>query len=262
MIRSSVQLNFPLSQSEAFLPRFKDYQFPYTTTAPQTTFTDWLYSTAAPQDTFQGYEFFSATPQTPQPARQLPIHDLPDSDLENELQLQPTSSPSPPRNEQMDMFPPEKVGDFKHVIYNHLVENYNNASPDVVPFVEPVTINYEGQIRDGFRFNECQNPDKILPELYAQHIRRARLDLEDQNSVFIQDLYKFYLRACLELLGKYFEKIDKYTFLYDDGTPLFIPGAPLKDAEARIKSMRTRARKRGRAMNEDKKAGRRKTSFN
>lgn len=89
-----------------------------------------------------------------------------------------------------------------------------------------------------------EHPDKKLPELYAYHIRKARLDLEDQSSIFIQDLYKFYLRACLELLGKYFQKIDKYTFLYDDDTPLFVPGTSLKQAEERMRKMRTRARKR------------------
>lgn len=30
---------------------------------------------------------------------------------------------------------------------------------------------------------------------------QAPLHMEDQNSIFIKDLYKFYLRACVELLG-------------------------------------------------------------
>jgi len=76
--------------------------------------------------------------------------------------------------------------------------------------------------------------------------------LENQESIFIQDLYKFYLRAVLELLAKYFEKCDKYTFL-DDDAPLFVPGTSLKEAEARMKTMRTRARKRKNANRESKK---------
>jgi len=71
------------------------------------------------------------------------------------------------------------------------------------------------------------------------------LDLEDQCSVLIQDLYKFYLRSCLELLSKYFEKVDKYTFLYDeDEAPLFIPNGYFRDADIRINNMETRTRKK------------------
>jgi len=151
---------------------------------------------------------------------------------------------------KMDKFPMDKVSDFKHVIYNLLVDHFND--PSSTPYVEPVTIVLDGEVRTGFRFPDAYNPDKKLPELYAQHIRRARLDLENQDSIFIQDLYKFYLRACLELLAKYFEKCDKYTFL-DDGVPLFIAGTSVKDAEMRMKTMRTRARKRKSALREAKK---------
>lgn len=138
-------------------------------------------------------------------------------------------------------FPPESLQDFKHVLYNLLVDQYNNPSSS--SFVQPCSFEDDGVVRHGFRFNSRQNPEKKLPELYAQHIRKARLDCEDQNSVFIQDLYKYYLRACVELLSKYFEKRDKYTYLYDD-IPLFVPGETLEQAEERIKTMKTRARKK------------------
>jgi hypothetical protein len=153
----------------------------------------------------------------------------------------------------MEKFPLDKVSDFKHVIYNLLVDHHNN--PELVPFIEPVQLVLDGDVRTGFRFPELYNPEKRLPELYAQHIRRARLDLENQDSIFIQDLYKFYLRAVLELLAKYFEKCDKYTFL-DDDAPLFVPGTSIKEAEARMKTMRTRARKRKSASRDAKKKSR------
>jgi len=140
-------------------------------------------------------------------------------------------------------FPPESLQDFKHVLYNLLVEHHNNPSSST--FLQPCTLEEGRVIRHGFRFNSRQNPEKKLPELYAQHIRKARLDCEDQSSVFIQDLYKYYLRACVELLSKYFEKRDKYTYLYDD-IPLFVPGETLEQAEDRIKTMKTRARKKRR----------------
>jgi len=148
----------------------------------------------------------------------------------------------------MKGFPAEKTENFKHVIYNLLVESYNSNSASHC-LVLPCTLNVSGMDRHGFKFNESLDPDKKLPELYALHIRHARLDLQDQDSVFIQDLYKFYLRYALELLGKYFEKApgnsgNKYTFLYDCDNPLFIAGEPLRVAEKRIRDMKTRARKR------------------
>jgi len=142
-------------------------------------------------------------------------------------------------------FPQDSLQDFKHVLYNLLVEQHNN--PSASTFLQPCSMEEEGVIRHGFRFNSRQNPEKKLPELYAQHIRKARLDCEDQSSVFIQDLYKYYLRACVELLSKYFEKRDKYTYLYDD-IPLFVPGETLDQAEERIKTMKTRARKKRRIL--------------
>jgi len=183
--------------------------------------------------------------------------ELSDSDAEKDFLIPAGSRTSTPvhmekeSRPKMEKFPLDKVSDFKHVIYNLLVDHFND--PASTPFVEPVTIVLDGEVRTGFRFPDPCNPDKKLPELYAQHIRRARLDLENQDSIFIQDLYKFYLRACLELLAKYFEKCDKYTFL-DDGVPLFVAGTSLKEAETRMKTMRTRARKRKSAARDAKKS--------
>jgi len=146
-----------------------------------------------------------------------------------------------PQRQLMQSFPPEKVNDFKHVIYNLLVENHNN--PHKSNFIQPCTIEENNVVRTGFCFNENENPEKKLPELYAQHIRKARLEQEDISSVFVHDLYKFYLRASVELLSKYFEKRDKYTYLYED-TPLFVPNGTLEQAEERIRNMKTRARKK------------------
>jgi len=146
-----------------------------------------------------------------------------------------------PGRQYMQAFPLEKVNDFKHVIYNLLVENHNN--PHKSNFVQPCTIEENSVVRNGFCFNESENPEKKLPELYAQHIRKARLDQEDISSVFVHDLYKFYLRASVELLSKYFEKRDKYTYLYED-VPLFMPNGTLEQAEERIRNMKTRARKK------------------
>jgi len=147
----------------------------------------------------------------------------------------------PPRKNHMEWFPAEKVNDFKHLLYNLLADNYNN--PEVNTLVQPFTVVEAGETRTGFRFNPLDNPERKLPELYAQHIKKARLDLEDQKSVFIQDIYKFYMRACVELMSKYFHKRDKYTYLYDD-VMLFQPGGTLEQAEKRLSAMKSRSRKR------------------
>jgi len=166
----------------------------------------------------------------------LSSHALAPSEKEDILAIPPS-----PNRKPMEPFPPEKVSDFKHVIYNLLVENYNN--PTKATFCQPCTFVEGGMKRVGFFFNPKENPEKKLPELYSLHIRKARLDIQDQNSVLIQDLYKFYLRAAVELLGKYFLKRGKYTYLYDD-IPLFQPGSSLKATEERLRAMKTRARKR------------------
>jgi len=154
------------------------------------------------------------------------------------------------RRDSMKPFAPEKVENFKHVIYNLLVDSYNSKNPEQC-LVSSCTISIDGVERTGFQFNEKLDPEKKLPELYAFHIRHSRLDLENQDSIFIQDLYKFYLRYALELLGKYFEKapisIGKWVFLCQSESPLFVPGSSLREAEERIKKMKTRARKREKA---------------
>jgi len=139
----------------------------------------------------------------------------------------------------MKRFPEEKVSDFKHVIYNELVENHNNGAQ----FVRPCRVVTEGGVKFGFQFNEKEDPDSKLPELYCGHIKKAKLQNEVQNPIFMRDLYKYYLRSCVELLGKYFEKVDKYTYMYDDEWPLFVSNEPLDEAQRRLRTMKTRARR-------------------
>jgi len=137
----------------------------------------------------------------------------------------------------MERFPLEGVNNFKHVIYNLLVDYHNTHSSKSL--VKPCQLkDREGELREGFCFNESECPEKKIAELYAKYIRKTNIEIEDQSSVIIQDIYKFYLRACTELLSKYFQKVDKYTYLYDD-SPLFKPGGSLFEAEIRIKNMKS-----------------------
>lgn len=93
-------------------------------------------------------------------------------------------------NHKHPLFPARTLQDFKHVLYNLMAEAHNN--PDGSTLLLPYSEVKNGVLRHGFRFNPDFHPEKKMAELYALYIRKCRLDLEDQNSVFIQDLYKFY----------------------------------------------------------------------
>jgi hypothetical protein len=86
----------------------------------------------------------------------------------------------------------------------------------------------------------------LLSELYALYMRKGDLSAEDKSSVFTQDLYRYYLRSGVEVLSKYFEKVDKYKYMYFD-VPLFVPGETLVRAEERINSISSRERQRFKA---------------
>jgi len=178
------------------------------------------------------------------------IHQLPSPFVENRSDVPiPPSSSVPSSRALMRKFSQEGIIDFKHLIYNLLVDNFND--PENYTFAQPITMELpNGVTRRGFKFNILENPEKRLPELYAKHIRKADLQKENHSSPFIQDLYKYYLRACVELLSKYFIKHDRHTFLYDD-VPLFIAGGSLEEAEYRMSKMGTiqRRQKKRNSMN-------------
>jgi len=145
----------------------------------------------------------------------------------------------------MEKIPLHQVTHWKHVIYNELVDNHNN--PDTNHFCTPYQnrfLNQRGELEDrkGFRFDVSQAPQRRLAELWAQHEKSKKLEDTMLPQIFKEDLYKFYLRACLDLLAKYFIKQDKFTFVYDD-VPLFVPNGSLDDALARIKTISARSRK-------------------
>jgi len=139
----------------------------------------------------------------------------------------------------MPMFSAESVTDFKKVVYNLLVEHHNGDSNFVYPI--QVTLK-DGEIKDGFTFNGDEDPEKFLPELYSKHVRKFDLTSEDYTKISIKDLYKYYKRSCMELLSKYFIKLDDSTFIYES-TALFVVGSTLRDAELRIARLGTIQRK-------------------
>jgi hypothetical protein len=88
-----------------------------------------------------------------------------------------------------------------------------------------------------------QQPARRLAELWALHEKDKDLSASELSPTFKEDLYKYYLRAALDLLAKYFVKHEKFAFLYD-GTPLFVPNGTAQDAISRIKTISARNRKR------------------
>jgi len=159
-----------------------------------------------------------------------------------------------PPKKGMATFATENITDFKKVIYNKLVQNHNGESNLVYPI--QVTLR-NGEIKDGFMFNDSQDPDKFLPELYSKHVRKCDLKMEDYSKICIKDLYKYYKRSCVELLSKYFIKFDENTFLYES-LPLYIPGSSLRDAEIRIGKLGTIQRKNRKSLISDASSPRQK----
>jgi len=104
--------------------------------------------------------------------------------------------------------------------------------------------------REGLDFVSTKNdPCKLLAEMYADRTRGQKLDHLNGESVLVQDLYKFYARSCVEVLRKYFLKIDDYVFLYKDpDSPLFVPNETIEEAKERLKGIlptKTKKRKKG-----------------
>lgn len=139
-------------------------------------------------------------------------------------------------------FPTHAISNMKYVLYNLMVDAYNNNSAD--GFLHCFTVKDGDVVKNGFRFNIAMDPGSRLAELYALYIRKKRLDLEDKRNAFTQDLYKYYKRSCVDMLCKYFEKKDKWTFLYM-GEALFQPGDTLEVAQDRIKRLQVRRSSNG-----------------
>jgi len=131
--------------------------------------------------------------------------------------LHPNDNSNTPFRRSMITIP--VIRDFKIVIYNLLVENYNGVSE----FVHPITSVVNEEVMTGFQFNSKADPDKKMAEIYALHVRKADLTAENFDHLVIKDLYRFYKRNCIELLSKYFIKLNDYTYIYYSD-PLFVPG--------------------------------------
>eukprot|EP01119_Soliformovum_irregulare_P009364 TRINITY_DN2262_c0_g2_i1.p1 TRINITY_DN2262_c0_g2~~TRINITY_DN2262_c0_g2_i1.p1 ORF type:complete len:221 (-),score=75.43 TRINITY_DN2262_c0_g2_i1:24-686(-) len=141
----------------------------------------------------------------------------------------------------MDLFPQDRLCDWKHVLYNLLVEHHNSETKSTL--LQPCEVFHQGKMRIGFCLNPFLNPKKQLAELYALHIRKGELHKQVNSPIFVEDLYKFYLRAAFQLMAKYFQKVGAWTYLYED-IPLFISNETLGQAEDRLRLLETRQRKR------------------
>jgi hypothetical protein len=86
----------------------------------------------------------------------------------------------------------------------------------------------------------------LSKKLIAYFVRRESLLLQDPNSRFTQDLYKYYLRAAGQLMSKYFKKVSQWTYIYED-ISLFVPDEDLDIAGARLKLLNTKQRKKAKA---------------
>jgi len=143
---------------------------------------------------------------------------------------------------RMKAFSAAQVSDWKHVLYNLLVESHNNDN-NTGCLVSPVEVLHAGQKRQGFSFNPNLQPRKKIAELYAHHVRKETLEQQDPKSNFTEDLYKYYLRCAYQLMCKYFMKVGPFTYVYEE-VPLFIAGESLADAEDRLRNIDTKHRRK------------------
>eukprot|EP01117_Protostelium_nocturnum_P002970 TRINITY_DN138_c1_g1_i2.p1 TRINITY_DN138_c1_g1~~TRINITY_DN138_c1_g1_i2.p1 ORF type:complete len:377 (-),score=110.38 TRINITY_DN138_c1_g1_i2:330-1460(-) len=117
----------------------------------------------------------------------------------------------------MEKFSDVRTTDFKHVIYNLLVDNYNNSiggnsDPNFISIVEPATIQDGGVTRYGFTFRDEAQPERILPELYSTHIRNTPLEDQNPSSIFI------FTSTTFDLVWNY----HRNTLRRREGTPFFM----------------------------------------
>jgi len=138
---------------------------------------------------------------------------------------------------QRRKFPENQIKNMKHVIYNLLVDGLENTGENVL--VKPIV---EGGLHRGFELVNGETTKRKLAELYAFHVRKVNLLFENEHSLAIRDLYKFYTRDCLQLMSKYFERKGRDKFYYID-IPLYVENDTLEKAEDRILMMRTKDRK-------------------
>jgi len=154
----------------------------------------------------------------------------------------PQMEPIPRASSRMKSFSQAQVSDWKHVLYNLLVESHNSED-GTATLVSPVEVMHCGQRRQGFSFNPNMQPRKRIAELYAHHVRKETLSEQDPKSNFTEDLYKYYLRCAYQLMCKYFMKVGPFTYVYEE-VPLFIAGESLADAEDRLRNIDTKHRRK------------------
>jgi len=161
------------------------------------------------------------------------------------MNLSNTNSPSSDADvengSKMPLFEDSSITNFKYVLYNLLANQHNNTTKQ--PLIEQITTSdKKKKLRKGFRLNAKAEPEKRLAELYSKYVRKADLntlsaETDIQSSVFVQDLYKFYHRSCEQLLSKYFDKVDKYTWVHSSDRHMFEGGLSLHESEERLKAI-------------------------
>eukprot|EP01119_Soliformovum_irregulare_P021353 TRINITY_DN7088_c0_g1_i1.p1 TRINITY_DN7088_c0_g1~~TRINITY_DN7088_c0_g1_i1.p1 ORF type:complete len:264 (+),score=49.25 TRINITY_DN7088_c0_g1_i1:285-1076(+) len=150
--------------------------------------------------------------------------------------------PDIPNAPLMQSFPESEIYDWKHVLYNLLVDHHNRTDKSKC-LIAPCDVLHRGKTRMGFSVNPSADPKKRFAELFARYIRNASLDRKDIPSPFGEDLYKYYYRSASQLMAKYFTKVGANTYLYDD-VPLFYSGETLDKAKLRLKLVKTKERRR------------------
>eukprot|EP01119_Soliformovum_irregulare_P008213 TRINITY_DN2130_c0_g1_i1.p1 TRINITY_DN2130_c0_g1~~TRINITY_DN2130_c0_g1_i1.p1 ORF type:complete len:263 (+),score=22.99 TRINITY_DN2130_c0_g1_i1:66-854(+) len=140
-----------------------------------------------------------------------------------------------PEHKTMQKFLPSETADWKHVLYNLLVENHNQVDKNTL--LIPCQAMFKGKLCHGFHINSAIDSKKLLAELYAFHLKGIRLTETNVE----EGIYKKYLRSALQLISKYFSNAGPGTYVYGK-VPLFVPNEAIQDAAVRLRSLDTRQR--------------------
>eukprot|EP01119_Soliformovum_irregulare_P016286 TRINITY_DN4693_c0_g1_i1.p1 TRINITY_DN4693_c0_g1~~TRINITY_DN4693_c0_g1_i1.p1 ORF type:complete len:182 (-),score=10.18 TRINITY_DN4693_c0_g1_i1:163-663(-) len=139
----------------------------------------------------------------------------------------------------MEPFPASEVTDWKHVLYNQMVQSFNY--PELQTLVHPCHVLHQNKYELGFVINDQNNPKKRLAELFAIHNKGICLQEMGLSPGYLDDLVNYYYKCVAQIMAKYYTRIGPYTYIYDR-TPLFIAGEDLDQARERLAALASKQR--------------------
>jgi hypothetical protein len=118
----------------------------------------------------------------------------------------------------------------KEVLYNHLVDAYNN--PESSHLVYPYRLMIGEKIKNGFKF---ESPE-AMAEFYCLYCHNKSILKEEISTGLKQDLMHYYEKSLCSSLFGYFDRFSPLIYFYYD-TPLFSENSTVDETIERIKTI-------------------------